>query len=1569
MKFKIWFTTLFFFGALWNLNAQVLFTENFDYTAGDSIGAHGWVGFSGAVNNIKVKSPGLSYTNYVLSNIGNCARLSNNGLDNYKNAVGDSITSGTAYVSFMVKVDSAKTTGDYFLAMLSQTSTTNYYLRVFVKDTLGGVCFGVSKSSISASILPAWGTTVFPYGTTVLVVAKYKFNTGSTTDDEISLFAFSSILPSTEPLTPYAGPFTNTQTDATVLSRVALRQGSASIGPSLDIDGIMLCRSWSNMVSSAPISPTLLLPLNNSAANPVNLNLVWSKPTGATGYNVLLATDSAFTNIILNDSTLTDSVRAVTNLNPLTTYYWKVRAITSGSWGAFSGVFNFKTLGVPVQVTLSNPANNSTNQPVNLAFNWFKSVDQTNAPFVISNYWFEMATDAGFTNIVTRDSLLSDTTKSLTGLSYLTTYYWRVKAKNQIDWGTFSTAWTFTTVVSVPAVPSLLSPLNNSTGNPLNLNLVWSKPQYATGYNAVIATDSGFTSIVLNDSTLTDSIKTITSLNPLTNYYWKVRSKNSSGWGSFSSSYNFKTLGAPNQVVLSSPSNNSTGQPVNLTFNWLKAINQTNRPIPGFSYWFELATDVGFTNIVTRDSLLIDTTKSVTGLYNITDYFWRVKAKNTIGWGAFSTGWKFTTIVPVPSVPVLISPLNNSTGNSLSLNLVWNKPQYATGYNVVLATDSGFTSIVLNDSTLTDSIRTLTNLSPLTKYYWKVRAKDAAGWSTFSGPYNFKTFGVPTQVILSSPSNNATGQAINITFVWFKAANLTNEPVPGFSYWFELATDAGFTNIVTRDSLLTDTTKSVTGLNNITDYYWRVKAKNTIGWGTFSTGWKFTTIVPIPGAPTLLSPAFGSTGNPLNLNLIWTKPINSTNYNVILATDTGYTNIVLNDSTLTDSVKTLTSLNPLTTYYWKVRAKSISGWSGFSGTFNFKTIGSASQVTLSSPSNNATNQPVNLSFIWFKAADQTFNRKTGKNGNSKDGPLTVSNYWFELATDTGFTSIITRDSSLTDTTKSITGLNNITTYYWRVKAKNQINWGTFSSTWNFTTIVPTSGTPTQISPLNNSTGNPLNLNLVWTKPALATGYNLVLSTDAGFTTTLLNDSTLTDSLKALTNLNPLTTYYWKVRAKNAAGWGSFSSVYNFKTIGTATQVVLSTPANNSTGQPTSLTFKWFKAIDLTDNLNKKKNNKGEADGPLSVSNYWFELSTDSLFVTGVTRDSLLTDTTKSLTGLNNLTKYYWRVKGKNQINWGSFSSVWNLTTIISVPASPVLLTPVNNSTGISLTPALTWNTVSGASSYRIQVSTDSTFAATQWDTTGVAGITTTVPAGKLTGLTKYYWRVNATNAGGTSSFSNIWNFRTVQNLTLNLKVYLEGFWNGTSQVSDTVKVYLANSTTPFALVDSANVVLSTTGTSAVNFTKTPNGSYYVIVNHRNHLETWSATAQSFVTNAAVNFDFTTASTQAYGSNMKQVGSVWVLYGGDANRDGSIDASDISVFILQFGNLGYYGADFNGDGSVDATDIIIILQNFGLIKITPVVEPLSPELLKNRKAQIDNAVKMYNNSKDNRKKSN
>ncbi len=707
----------------------------------------------------------------------------------------------------------------------------------------------------------------------------------------------------------------------------------------------------------------------------------------------------------------------------------------------------------------------------------------------------------------------------------------------------------------------------------------------------------------------------------------------------------------------------------------------------------------------------------------------------------------------------------------------------------------------------------------------------------------------------------------------------------------------------------------------------------------------FIRVNPYP--PSLIAPLNGSVGNQLSLNLNWHKSAFASKYHLQLATDSLFANKIINDSTMTDTLKSLSNLTPLSFYYWKVRIKNFSNASSYSDVWKFKTIGYPTQSASVYPPNDTLNMPVNIVFRWMKATDQLIK-----------GTLTVNKYWFELSIDSLFNNITLRDTLLTDTLKSVSGLLNDKKHYWRTKAKNEIGWGNFSSIWNFTTIIPLPNAPALVSPLNNSTGNQLSLNLVWNRPAYSANFHLQFASDSLFQNLLLNDSTLTDTVKNISGLTVLTNYWWRVRAINFIGNGVFSSVWKFRTIGTPMQVALASPANNAVNQPITINLKWYKTADQTllSNINKNTQNIEEGDF-LIINKYWLELATDSSFNNLTLKDSSITDTNQTVTGLNNNTNYWWRVKAKNEIGWAAFSSVWKFTTIVSIPVAPVLLLPANNSTGVSLAPLLDWNDVQYSASYQIQVSTDQLFNTILWDTSGVVPSQVNIPANKLTGLTQYYWRVNAKNAGGTSAYSEVWNFRTLQNLTLNLKVYLEGFWDGATQVSDTTTVYLANTIAPFAYIDSAKVVLSTSGTSLLNFTKAPNASYYIVINHRNHLETWSKLPQSFVTNVAVAYDFTTAANKAFGDNMKQVGSVWVLYGGDANRDGSVDALDVFIFIGQFGNSGYLSCDFNGDESVDALDVPIIIANFGLGKAVPTMDVQLPGSIKKEKV-IEEIQKKY-----------
>ncbi|TLY29363.1 MAG: hypothetical protein E6K56_08495, partial [Ignavibacteria bacterium] len=92
------------------------------------------------------------------------------------------------------------------------------------------------------------------------------------------------------------------------------------------------------------------------------------------------------------------------------------------------------------------------------------------------------------------------------------------------------------------------------------------------------------------------------------------------------------------------------------------------------------------------------------------------------------------------------------------------------------------------------------------------------------------------------------------------------------------------------------------------------------------------------------------------------------------------------------------------------------------------------------------------------------------------------------------------------------------------------------------------------------------------------------------------------------------------------------------------------------------------------------------------------------------------------------------------------------------PAPPALQSPANGAANQPTTPLLGWNASAGATSYRIQVSTDPAFGSTLLDQGAITA--TSSPAGTLSDSTVYYWHVNATNSAGTSLYSPTWTFTT-----------------------------------------------------------------------------------------------------------------------------------------------------------------------------------------------------------------
>ena len=158
---------------------------------------------------------------------------------------------------------------------------------------------------------------------------------------------------------------------------------------------------------------------------------------------------------------------------------------------------------------------------------------------------------------------------------------------------------------------------------------------------------------------------------------------------------------------------------------------------------------------------------------------------------------------------------------------------------------------------------------------------------------------------------------------------------------------------------------------------------------------------------------------------------------------------------------------------------------------------------------------------------------------------------------------------------------------------------------------------------------------------------------------------------------------------------------------------------------------------------------------------------------------------------------------------------------------------------------------------------------------------------------------------------------------------------------DTIKVYICQSESPFNKIDSANSTIDSLSFKGLfKFQNAPMGTYYIAAKHLNSIETWSKSGGVPMTTTDTTFyDFTTASSQAYGNNLKSKGSKFCIFGGNVNGDGIVDGGDLSEADNDsFSGLSgrFLRSDVNGDNIVDAADVSLVDNNSynSIVRINP-----------------------------------
>jgi hypothetical protein len=185
----------------------------------------------------------------------------------------------------------------------------------------------------------------------------------------------------------------------------------------------------------------------------------------------------------------------------------------------------------------------------------------------------------------------------------------------------------------------------------------------------------------------------------------------------------------------------------------------------------------------------------------------------------------------------------------------------------------------------------------------------------------------------------------------------------------------------------------------------------------------------------------------------------------------------------------------------------------------------------------------------------------------------------------------------------------------------------------------------------------------------------------------------------------------------------------------------------------------------------------------------------------------------------------------------------------------------------------------------------------------------------------------------------------LSNVNVTVNAFLEGLYDGNngmysapfnangitpSNIADTLIIELRADVSPFDLLYSSKVTIDISGLADINLpTSTIDSSYYIVIKHRNSIETWSASAFRVIPVGST-YSFKNAANKAYGNNLSNLGNgVFAIYSGDINQDGAVDFNDYPSIDLE-NLLGsypvYLPTDFNGDGVTDFNDYPIIDSN-------------------------------------------
>ena len=377
-------------------------------------------------------------------------------------------------------------------------------------------------------------------------------------------------------------------------------------------------------------TPELASPENEDTDQMPNVVLNWDAVTGGTGditYECKIATDAAFT----------DPVTFITEFSGVqceyllfgTEYFWKVRATDGVDTSYWSETWSFITFD---EVICYKPNNGSDDEMPDETIKWKNKIGGN---IITGLTHFDVQTDTA----ETFDSPLSDIYSvesslflvSAEMLRFGTLYYWRVRARHDLDESEWSPEYfSFTTIFAV----ELEEPQNGTDDLGIDVYTQWDEISGIVNYIIQVDDDPAFGSPeIFYPDTNSVYVDMFTFGNT---YNWRVCAAHINDTSDWSEVWTFETI---NEVLLTSPEDGMVNVIRLPVLEWEEILGITE-------YQLQYNTTPDFTDPI-ADELILAGSNEFQVVYILDEgqeYFWRARAIHSIDTSAWGVVWTFTVV-------------------------------------------------------------------------------------------------------------------------------------------------------------------------------------------------------------------------------------------------------------------------------------------------------------------------------------------------------------------------------------------------------------------------------------------------------------------------------------------------------------------------------------------------------------------------------------------------------------------------------------------------------------------------------------------------------------------------------------------------------------------------------------------------------------------------------------------------------------------------------------------------------------------------------------------------------------